>query len=75
MTTYTIVLERTLNGSACGTTHDVIEAPSEWEAVEIARREWKRIEPRFAFRAFFSAPTLASDSTEPSNANGRVVAA
>jgi hypothetical protein len=75
MTTYTIILARTLNGSACGTTHDVIEAADEWSAVEIAQREWKRIEPRFAFAPFFSGPTLDSDSTEPSNGKGRSVAA
>jgi hypothetical protein len=46
---FEVTLERLLNGSACGSTHDVIEAANADEAVEQAQREWRRVEPRFTF--------------------------
>jgi hypothetical protein len=49
MQLFTVVLEVRWNGSACGTTEDVIEAETADEAIEKARTQWKRVEPSFSF--------------------------
>jgi hypothetical protein len=64
MTRFEVVLEAVIDGSAAGTTRDVIEAGDSAEAEAKAIAAWEQVDPRFTFRPLLTATvreTAASD--------------
>jgi hypothetical protein len=56
-----VVLDRQVNGSSYGTTSDVVEADSAYEAEETLIAQWREIDPRFSYRAIL---TIQLDEAE-----------
>jgi hypothetical protein len=57
---FKVVLDRHVNNASYGTTEDVVEADSAYEAEEQAIAAWRELDPRFSYRAL-----LTVDVTEP----------
>jgi hypothetical protein len=55
-----VVLERLLNGAACGTTHNV-EAGDPAEAERFAVEAWERAAPQFRFRPLLTQKVPTGD--------------
>ena len=65
MKRYIVVLEKTLHGSSASTTKDVIEAKSAEQAVEYAKKAWKRtLGKGWGVHEFFTAEATATDIVE-----------